>query len=189
MPLFTFGGPQFGLKDAKVATNLLNGSYGTNYDVPSVQLLSAQLNTTTAQLEGDDEITATAAKTISATVTLRFGSVPFEVFATLTGQTIESTATPGNRRRMSFSGRKMPYFGVCGKSEAAESDGETHMFIPKCKITEGFEIRFEYGAFSIPELSCMAVVDPNFTDPDGNNEIIQLLEYDESIAVALPPVF
>lgn len=190
MPLFSFGGPSYGLEDAKVATNNGNGTFGVNQDVPSVQMLQVAIQTTTANLEGDDRITATASKMISGQVTLRFGSVPFEVYAILTGSPLQSSGSGDSAYRfLDIASRKMPYWGIIGRADAAEGSGDTHIFVPKCKITEGFTIKLEYNTFSIPEVTCLAVGDENFPDANGNPTVMRVIEHPDLELATLPPTY
>jgi hypothetical protein len=130
---FETGGPQFGLSDAKIATWTAAGAYGTVTDVMSVQMVGVTLQYSSAQLEGDDAITATAARAIGGQVTLRFGSISLDVLAILTGKavgtisSVEQVAIEG--------GDRMPYFGLIGKALAEEGSGDTWVFVPKAKIT------------------------------------------------------
>ncbi len=182
--IFGIGGPQYNLEDAKVAANNLNGTFGTAVDVPSVQLLGIKYNTVNASLEGDGGITSVVSKAISATMTIRFGSVNLQTLEVITGATLsESGTTPNRVHRMKFTGENMPWFAVCGKTTAAENTtADTHFFCPKLKCTEGFEVRMEYNAFSIPEIPAMAIKDPDYT------AIFEVIEHETAAAVAIPPV-
>lgn len=185
MSIFGLGGPQFGLYDCKVAKNNLNGTFGTAQDVPSVQLLGVNLTTSNAQLEGDDEITAVHAKATAAEMTVRFGSIMVEVLAIITGETQTSSGSGATEvRRIKFDGAPgFPYFAICGRADAAEDVGaDTHVFVPKMKLMQGFEVRMEYNAFSIPEIRAMAVKDANY------GAIFEVIEHKTAAAVAIPPV-
>jgi len=182
--IFGLAGPQFGLVDCQIAKNNLNGTFGTEEDVPSVQLLDVKYNTTTANLEGDDTITAVQARAISAEVTLRFGSIKQEVLEIITGETLdESGATPNRRNRLKFDGAPgFPWFALCGRADAAEDAiSATLVFIPKLKCTSGFAVRMEYGAFSIPEITAIAVKDPDY------GCFFEVTEYETAPVVTIPP--
>lgn len=181
--IFGIGGPQYNLEDAKVATNNLNGTFGAAVDVPSVQLVGVKYNTSTAQLEGDAGITSVVAKAISATMTVRFGSINLQTLAIITGETLsQSGSTPTRVHRMKFTGDNFPWFAICGKTSAAENtSADTHVFVPKMKCTEGFEVRMEYNAFSIPEIPAMAIKDPDYL------AIFEVIEHETAEAVAIPP--
>lgn len=171
MPNFGLGGPSFGLRDVKVAVWNGDGTYGVLVDVPSVQLFSENLQTVNAQLEGDDVITDIHAKAISGQVKVRFGSVALEVLEVITGRTILSTGvTPNRVDRLNFTGTNFEWFGICGRAESTGQDGDTHLFIPKCKVLEGFEVKFEYGQYTIPELTLMCVPDDQYTI-NGEDEV------------------
>jgi hypothetical protein len=185
--IFGIGGPQFGLRDTKVATNDGDGTYGTAVDVPSVQLLGIQYQTVNAQLEGDDVITDTHAKAISAQMTVRFGSISLDVLEVITGKTIdESGTTPNQVRAMVFDGINFPYFAICGKSEATSGGGDTHIFVPKLKIMEGFQIQMQYGQYVIPELTAMAIGDSEYDAAPG--AIFIPIEHETAANIAIPPV-
>lgn len=189
MGLFDFGALVYGLRDAKVAVNDLDGTFGTAIDVPSVQLFVSNLQTVNAQLEGDDRITASASRIISAQVQIRFGSIDLDILELITGGTLdESGSTPNQRRQLNISNRRLPYFGICGKADAEEGSGDTHIFVPKLKIMEGFELRMEYNVFAIPEITAMAVGDDNFLDEDSLPSIVQIVQYETARSVVLPPV-
>jgi hypothetical protein len=140
-----------------------------------------------AQLEGDDKITDTHARVISATVTLAFGGINPDVLAVITGRPAVVTGVAPNRvRTMEISGLNFPYFGLVGKTDSTRG-GDMHLFAPMLKVMEGFQLRSEYGAYSIPELTCTAIADDNFVDEDDNSLLAYLIWHETLTAVALPP--
>lgn len=178
-----FGAPTFGIADLKIAVWNGTGSYGTALDVPSVQLLDVGPETVSAELEGDDRITATHAQIISSTLTFRFGSVDLDVIELLTGTTITDYGTTPNRiRNLPIDNLNFPYIGLVGKAVAVEGIGDLHIYVRKCKVLEGFNIRQEYGNFAIPELTLKAVA-------DGTNRILEFIEHETAAAVVIPPVY
>lgn len=180
MAFDTIGAPQFGLNDCKIAVWNSTDSYGTAVDVPSIQMMGSVLQIVSAQLEGDDEITATASRAIGGEVRIRFGSVSIAALEVLLGNT--STASGAVQDHLAVDGGdNMPYFGICGKALAEEGAGDLHVFMPKVKITSDVELAsLEYGAFAIPELTAQAV-------PDATYYIVNLVEHSTSVAVAIPP--
>jgi hypothetical protein len=187
--MFNIGAPQFGLRRGKIGTWVGDGTYDDVQDVPSIQVLSSNIQTVNAQLEGNDYITATAATAISGEVTLRFGSVDPRVLSLITGSNYDTYAsTPNQYGVMRISGKNFPYVGIIGQSRAAEGGGDTHLFIPKVKATTGFEVRFEYGAFSIPEITMMSLPDENWLDAAGDPCIAFIIPHETATAdVSLPP--
>jgi hypothetical protein len=178
-----FGNPTFGLRDLKIATWNSAANYGTAVDIPSAQLYEVSPETVSAELEGDDVITATHAFAISATVRIRFGSVPLEVLQILTGNTYDSYGTtPSRIRSLVIDAISFPYFGICGKALSTEDSGDMHIFVPKLKVMDGFTIGFQYGQFTIPEITCKAV-------PGINNKIVEYILHETAANVALPPVY
>jgi hypothetical protein len=179
----SFGAPTFGLNDVKIATWNSTNSYGTAVDVPSVQLMGAIMRVVTAQLEGDDKITATASRAIGGQSQIRFGSVSIAALEVMIGNSsTASGSTPNQQDHLKISGGdNMPYFGICGKALAEEGSGDLHVFLPKVKITSDVTLAsLEYGNFAIPELTVEAVDDATYG-------IINLVEHETAAAVAIPP--
>ncbi len=178
-----FAGPEFGLDDVKIAALSSDGTYGEEVDVPSVQMYGVNLNTVNAQLEGDDEITDTHAINISAEVKLRFGSISFEALQVLLGiNYVQSLGvSPDRVRTLTIGNIKFPYFGINGRAKATQDNGDTHIFVPKVKIMQGFEVGMQYGQYVIPELTCTAV------RSDLYDAILQIIKHEEAKAVTIPP--
>lgn len=180
MAFDSFGAPQFGLNDVKVATWNATNDYGEEVDVPSVQLLGITMRVQSAELEGDDEITASGSRVIGARGRLRFGSVSIAALEVLLG--IASVASGSENDYLQIGGGdNLPYFGICGKALAEEGDGDFHAFLPKCKIMGDVELAvLQYGQFAIPEVEFMAVNDDTY-------DAINLIEHATAASVAIPP--
>jgi hypothetical protein len=177
----SYGAPQFGLKDVKIAAWSSTGSYGTAVDVPSVQMLSTNIETINAELEGDDQITDTHAKRRSGEVTFRFGAIDLDVWEVLTGEaSVESGPSPNEKSTLTMDADSYPYIGIVGIADATQGDGDLHIFIPKCKIMGNVALKLEYGQYSIPEVTLKAI-------PDGDYGICQLIEHETAVVAALPP--
>jgi len=146
---------KFGLYDVKIAVWNAAESYGTAVDVESVQMLGISFQNESGQLDGDDIITDVHSRTQSVEVRLRFGFKNLDVYEVLTGATnTESTTVMDS---MIIARQSMPYFAICGRVEGTEGDGDTQVFIPKCKIMDGFSVTMEKGAYITPEVTAMAV--------------------------------
>ncbi len=184
--MFDTGGPQFGIEDCKIGISNLDGTYETPVDVPSIQLYGVTMNVTQADLEGDDKITSSQAKAIAAQVVMRFGSVHLAVLEVILGRSIQSSGGEA-ARWIKVTNERMPWFGVCGRADAAEGSGDTHIFVPKLKVSADFEIRFEYNGFTIPELTCRAIADGSFVGSDTIPAIFYPLMHNAVTVVALPP--
>lgn len=185
MAFDTYGAPQFGLSDCKIATWNSAGSYGTVVDVPSVQLMGAVLQMVAAQLTGDDQITATASRAVGGEVRIRFGSVSIAALEVLLGNTATSSvASPNAVKQLKLvGGDNMPYFGIVGKAVAEEGVGDFWVFFPKVRIMSDVTLAtLEYGAFAIPELTAQAVSDATYG-------IVSLIEHQADTAITvIPPV-
>jgi hypothetical protein len=183
MSIFDYGAPAVGLNDVKIAPLNADGTYGDEVDVPSVSLLGVDVQTVSAQLEGDDKITDTFANVIGAQVRVRFGSIDLEVLEVLTSASVEESGdTPNRYKKLDIGEDKMQYFGLCGKINSSRDSGDTHLWVPKIKVMEGFSLGFEYGTYSIPELTCMAVADDNDT-------LIKPIRHETAEAITIPPTY
>lgn len=183
MAFDSYGAPQFGLLDVKIAAYNATNDYGTAVDVPSVQMMGAVLQQVSAQLEGDDAITDSASSAIGGETRVRFGSVSIAALEVLLGNaSTPSGSTPNAQDHLKVSGGdKMPYFGICGRVDATVGTGDLHIFLPKVKIMQDVELASaEYGQYMIPELTAQAVDDATFG-------IINLIEHETAAAVAIPP--
>ena len=179
----TYGAPQFGLADVKIAPWTSTGAYGTVVDVPSVQMMATTLKVQSAQLEGDDAIQASASRAIGGEVRFRFGSISIAALEVMLGQNAVPSGSPESQQHLRISGGdRMPYFGICGKALAEEGEGDTHVFLPKCKIMGDVTIaQLQYGQFAIPEMTVQAVHDDTYG-------AINIIEHAADTAVAIPPV-
>lgn len=183
MPFDSYGAPQFGLEDCKVAQWIATNSYGAAVDVPSIQMMGVTLNQVTAELTGDDEITATASRSIGAEVRIRFGGVSLAALEVLLGiDTTTQNAEPAEVKQLKITGgNRMPYFGIVGKALAEEGAGAFMVFLPKVKVTSDVVLAsLEYGAWAIPEVTARGVADATYG-------IVNLIELQEDAAVQIPP--
>ncbi len=178
-----FGAPQFGLHSAYIASWTSSNTYGTPVQIPSVQMLGAILKIVSAMLEGDDQITATAARASSAEARLRFGSVSIAALEIMLGNaSLPSGSTPNRYDNLRVAGGdNMPYFGLCGRALAEEGVGDFHVWLPKVRIMQDVELAsMNYGQFVIPELTVTCI-------NDGSWGILNLIEHETATDVDLPP--
>lgn len=183
MPLFETGGPQFGLADVKIATWNADGSYGSVVDVPSAQAFNVTTRVASAELTGDDSITAVASRIIGANLQIRNGSLTIAVLEVLFGVTATSSvASPNNVKNLRISdGLRLPHFGAIGKVLAEEGDGDTWVFLPKCRITSDINLlNASYGSFVVPEMTAACVA-------DGDYEIVNLVIHETATAITVMP--
>lgn len=188
MALFDIGNPPFGLNDCKVATNDLDGTFGSAVDVPSVQMMAVNAQTTNGILRGDDSDTSVHAKMKGAEIQVRHGSISIPAMEVMFGMTSDSSgSTPNRYKRLRFvGGQNNPFFAICGKADAAEGGGDVHLFLPKCKNMSGFTTRLEDGAFAIPEYTINAVPDDAYVLEDMFYEIV---EHETRQNITIPPTY
>lgn len=183
---FGIGSPQFGLADVKIALWTAAGTYGTAVDVMSVQMLGANMDIVSAELTGDDQITAQASRAIAGTISLRFGGISIAALEVLVGNTATSSiASPNNIGNLRIrGGDNMPYIGLIGRAVAEEGSGDFLLYIPKARVMGNITIaQLEYGTFAIPSVELRAVDDASYG-------IINLItrETASTAALVLPPV-
>jgi len=181
---FEQGGPQFGARQCKVGTWVGDGTYTDITTVFGVRVIGAALESTSQDLDGDDTTLATAVTIKKASVTLAMASIQFHVIAVLSGN---PEVDSGALTRVMITSRQPPYVGVAGRALAVEGAGDTHLFVPKAKMSGGFEVRMELDTFSIPSITLSAVADDNFLDADDFPLIFDMDQHETAEVVALPP--
>ena len=181
---FDKGQPTFGLRQCIIAVNNLDGTFGTAVQVPSIKIYNVDYKTVSAELEGDDTITATAAIATKADCDIQFGGITMSAYQVLTGINPTSSGSgSGYNAKMLFAATNFPYFAILGQAYAAQGGGDTHIFVPKVKIMSGFSLKMEFGQFTIPDVKATAVLDPNY------NAIFSAIEHGTITAAAIPPTF
>lgn len=179
----TQGAPTLGLNDAKVGAWNGDGTYGSLVDIPSVQMMGVTLSVTSAELEGDDQITAVGSRVTKGTAKIRFGSVNLNAMAVIFGLSKNSSGSGGGAQdAMTFTaGAKLPYFGLCGKALAEEGAGDLHVFLPKCRITSDVDLaNLEYNKFAITEFTVTFV-------SDGDFDLVNFVEHNTAVSITMPP--
>jgi hypothetical protein len=177
---FDQGAPQFGLADCKIQTWASAGTYsGSITDVMSVQMVGVTMQQVSAQLTGDDRITATASRAIGGQVQMRFGGINLDSLAIMLGLSIGTISSV--EQILIGGGDRMPYFGIIGKALAEESLGDFWVYCPKAKLMGDFQIAMlEYGAFAIPEVTVQLVDDTSYG-------IINLITHPTEVAITVMP--
>lgn len=168
---------RYGLRDVKVAQWLAENSYGTAVDFGAAQLFQVAIVGVDAELPGDDVIIDTHRVATSVNVTVRGGDISMDVLALLTGETADSS---GAQIDMVFGQSAYPYFAICGKVEGTGDGGDTHMFVPKCKLQGDLTIKFEYGNYLVPELTAKGVWEGD------TNGYVRARQYAASTAISIP---
>lgn len=168
----------FGLEDVKIAVWNSAENWGTEQDLIGASQLQVELQTVNGQLEGDDQLIDVHAKIISAQITMQYAFGDLAVLAILTGDTVVDSASVD---KLTFDTDDLPYFGLCGKMTDTQTAGCTLLFIPKMKIMEGFRVGGQYGQYSTPQITAMAVRDSD------NFGVYQIYQYAADQDVAIPP--
>lgn len=177
---FDQGAPQFGLNDCKIQNWASAGTYdGSITDVMSIQMLGVTMQQVSAQLTGDDRITATAARAIGGQVQMRFGGANLDSLAVLLGIAVGTISSVDQIQIAG--GDAMPYFGIIGKALAEEGGGDFWVYCPKAKIVSDFTLaQMEYGSFVIPEVTVQLVDDDSYG-------VINLITHPTALAITVMP--
>lgn len=120
-----------GLRDIKIA----NEAETTIIDVPARSLQWSE-RITSAELEADDTIVASASSLAAVDFQLESGGYPIEAVALMTGRTVGTTGTTPNVEK-TFAINEAdayPYFVIYGLAIGADGDSITVKF-HKCKLT------------------------------------------------------
>ena len=174
-----YGHTVFGLNDVKIAQWTAENTYGAEVDMYAAQSLEVTLDTVTADLPGDDHITESHSKVIGGTVRCRNGRFSLDAMAILTGETLDST-TSEDYDEMIFGESNRPYFGLCGRALDTGDGRDTHVFLPKIKVTGPIPIRMEYGAFVVPEMEAKAVYE------GATNGVARVRKHAVATAISIP---
>lgn len=175
------GQPTFSVELAALAVNNLDGTFGTPVRIPSVKAVMTDFKTITDQAQGDSSITAIASQLISADLTLDFSGITRAAYTILTGVSTAASVTP-TRYVTDYHNDRFPYFALILEALAAEASGDTVFFLPKCKITSGFQWKWEYGKIIAPNVKAVAIKDLVL------GYTARIVERAAVAAVVLPPV-
>jgi hypothetical protein len=169
----------FGLSDIKIASWIGVNNWGPAADIPAASQITLEVQTINGQLEGDNSIVDVHAQIIAGTARIRFGFNDLSYLSILTGATHLQSS---DRDSETFSaGDNMPYFGLCAKIPGTGTAGDAHLFIPKGKLTEGFQLAMQYGQYWTPEVTIMAV--------DGGSPfgVMRIIRHETAADVTIPP--
>ena len=177
----------FGLKQAVIALNNLNGTWGTPIRVKGVVSASVTNRTESGEQMGDDGVYSVIGKSLAATVQLTFADLQgFDVISVMTGNVV--TTTSSNTKHMGMSaGDYYPYFSMCAQATMDDGIQLFNLWIPKMKITSDFNYDMQNGSFIVPAFSCTAIGD-EFVTRRSRPVIVLPFEYSvNNIALTIPP--
>jgi len=150
----------YGLRDVKLTPINSDGSLGTAVDLPVSQTLSFSEAEEFEELRGDDVVVAIHGKGPSVEFDLEAGGISLEAWKVLTGGTLADTgSTPTQTKSLlKKTTDSRPYFRIEGQS-INDVDGDTHVIIYKCKLTDNLEGEFADGQFFITSCSGQGIGD------------------------------
>lgn len=140
----------YGLRDVKVTPLGSDDSLGTPVDLPAAQTFSFSEAEEFETLRGDDRDVAIRGKGPKVDFDIEAGGISLDAWKVLTGGTLTETgASPNQQKKLT---KKVtdsrPYFQVEGRS-INDVDGDTHVKVFKCKVTDTLEGEFADGQFFI----------------------------------------
>lgn len=169
----------FGIQDCKVAAYNDTNSYGTAYDVWAISQLQVTEQTVNAELNGDDSTVEVHSKSRVWQIQFQFGFKDRNIWPIITGAVL-NTSYLTSATMLDFGVRNYPYFGLIAKVDETNGTGCSHIWIPKCKIMNGFPLNFQYGQFATPQVTIEAVADDTFHG-------FQVYEYTTLKTLVIPP--
>lgn len=150
----------------------------------SAQMFGSAVDVVSAELVGDDQITAQFSRLIAGEISVRWAGNLLEVLEVLFGVTIVSSGvTPDQVEHLRVvGGSRLPYVGMIGQGLAEEGLGDMLVFVPKLKPTSQIRLtNMEYGAWQIAEFTARAVSDQDW----GIVNIVRRETTDDTIV--MPP--
>lgn len=144
----------YGLRDVKITPINSDGSLGTAVDLPVSQTFSFSEAEEFEELRGDDRLVAVHGQGPTVEFDLEAGGISLEAWQVLTGGTLSETGvTPAQIKSLTKkTTESRPYFRVEGQS-INDVDGDTHVVLYKCKVTENLEGEFADGTFFVTSCS------------------------------------
>lgn len=144
----------YGLRDVKLRPMASDSSLGTAVDLPASQTFSFSEAEEFETLRGDDRDVAIRGKGPKVEWELEAGGISLEAWEVLTGGTLTNTGVTPNQQKKLL--KKVTdarqYFQVEGQS-INDNDGDTHVKVFKCKVTDSLEGEWADGTFFITSCS------------------------------------
>lgn len=171
----------YGLRDIKLRPIASDGTLGTMVDLPVAQTLSFSEAEEYEELRGDDRLVAVHGKGPTVEFDLEAGGISLDALEVLTGGTSELTGiTPAQVKTFTkLVTESRPYFQIEGQS-INDVDGDTHVIIYKCKVTDTIEGEFADGTFFVTSCSGQGL-----GDEDG--KLYSIIWNETAIAIAAIP--
>jgi hypothetical protein len=149
----------FGLSDVKIYTgwSATAGTYDQVAEIESAQMLVTDLVMQQAQLEGDDHITDIVSRVTSVSFRVRFGFRDLDVISLITGATLAESDTFDS---LTFGRDTLSEFSLWGMADGTGESGQhLEIWIPRCKLLDGFGVTMEKGTYVTPELEGVGLYD------------------------------
>lgn len=166
----------FDVDDCKIALWQSAGSYGQAFDVVAINQFSVEIQTVNKDLEGDASIVDTHARGVGSRVRFKFAFRDLQVYHVLTGASVVSS---GSDEAIQIDNFNPKFFGIMAQSKMTDGLGDVHIFVPKVKIQEGFQLQGQYGEYMTPEITARGVLDTTYG-------LIRIKQHGTAIPLVIP---
>lgn len=155
-----FGEIPRGISDAKVYVLDGSGVPGTAIDVPGVRGLSANTESDSDSLEGDNAVIAVARNPKSVTGSVELGKMNLAALAAFTGNTASTSGTTPNQiiSLEEAASQTTQYVQIVGQAPSQDATGSAYrLTIYKALVTSGPDEDLTVNDWSTPTLDFEAV--------------------------------
>lgn len=172
-----------GLRMVKVyaITSLATPTYGTGVQMPAAATMEVTGTFTEIEANGDDQTVSTFSLPKGAEWSFQQAAALDIAVAevVLGGTALDSNSGVSEVTYWDFKANvEVPYFGAIGKTIDAESDGDHHTLVYKCRCNKGPGGGFGYGKYREVQWGGKAL-----PDPYGNNKIFRFLNHATETAI------
>lgn len=182
--LFDNASVLYDIDDAKIFESRKDGTVGTKYDVPSINLFRIEYVSKNAMGRGDGGVTTIASAIESANITMANVSIADSILSEAMPSSQSLSGVSPNEVMVTDieAGLPYPYFGMLVRIfDNEEPTGGTIYYVPRMKVMGN--ITWEHGDNVIvtPEITAMAIRHPSLASMGGKNRFIRMFRYKENM--------
>jgi hypothetical protein len=175
------------INNAVIAANNGDGTFGSAIDVKGVVSVAVTINIKSGEQMGDGGVYSVLSKATKGTVKFQFADQQsFAVLQVIRNKTKGIYGSNPTVQHMGIGTEQFPYFALAGQTYQDDGTETFNVFMPNIKVTSDFDFAIAENSFVLPEFTCTAVPDSNWTRA-GFPQIAILFEYPDSTALTIPP--
>lgn len=175
------------INDAVIAANNGDGTFGSPVNVQGVVSVSITVNIKSGEQMGDGGVYSVLSKATKGTVKFQFADQQsFAVLQIIRNKTKGIYGSNPTVHHMGIGLEPFPYFALAGQTYQDDGSETFNLFMPKIKVTSDFDFAIAENSFVLPEFTCTAVADSNWTRA-GIPQIVFPFEYPDATALTIPP--